>query len=516
MTASPLPAAAARVLPAASSSVLMLLGLFVVIGGAIVMFAQRGHRSRRAARFADGRALRELRVRASTPGRVILGVHEGTLIATEPRASVLVVGPSEAGKTSGLVIPALLERDGPVLCTSVKTDVLSCTHAARAQRGQVRVFDPTGVSGLPHCPWSPLAAAQTWKDARRTAARLLGVGEHGIARSADEAFWKPAGARFLAPLLLAAAHGDLSIREVLAWVATGEEQTPADLLSECGDPGSQPALDALRSVWEADPRFRSSLTQTVATALDAWQEPAVAAASIADSQITPEWLLADANTLYLIAPADEQRRLTGLFCALISHITAGAFAQAARTGRPLEPTLLLALDEVANISPLSNLDELASTGPGQGVQLLTVLQNLSQASDRWGRDRAETIFANHRARIFTSGIGDRATLEYLHHTLGEEEIARVARHRQGALSAGSRTLSSEFRALAAPNRVREQQRDAALLVYGRLAPAPVALRPWYSNRPLRSLAAGQPPRLVWRTRLGRAISLRSLPSRRAT
>lgn len=510
------PAPVAHTLAGPSWHLLVLFGLITLTGGAILTLARRAPGRSRAARFARAKDLRALRVRRSTPGRIIIGVHERALIATEPRASVLVVGPSEAGKTSGLVIPTLLERNGPVLCTSVKTDVLACTYAARSARGQVRIFDPTGVSGLPHSPWSPLAAAQTWTDARRTASRLLGVGEHSTARSADEAFWRPAGARFLAPLLLAAAHGDLSMREVLAWIATSEEQQPTELLGDCKDPGAPPALDAVRSVWEADARFRSSLTQTVATALDAWQEPAVVAASVGESQITPRWLLDGANTLYLIAPADEQRRLTGLFCALISHITAGAFAAAAQRGKPLDPTLLLALDEVANIAPLANLDELASTGPGQGVQLLTVLQNLSQAADRWGRDRAETIFANHRARIFTAAIGDRATLEYLHHTLGDEEIARIARHRQTPLSAGSRTLSNEFRALAAPNRVREQRADTALLVYGRLAPATVALRLWFSNRALRHLAAGQPAPQGRLGRIRHAVIRRSLASRRTS
>ena len=120
-----------------------------------------------------------------------------------------------------------------------------------------------------------------------------------------------------------------------------------------------------------------------------------------------------ANTLYVVAPANDQRRLSGLFTALVSHIVAGAYERSAQAGRPIDPALLLALDEVANIAPLPGLDELASTGPGQGVHLLCVLQNISQAYDRWGRDRAETIIANHRARLFCSGIGDRATLDYL-------------------------------------------------------------------------------------------------------
>ena len=153
------------------------------------------------------------------------------------------------------------------------------------------MFDPTGSSELPHAPWSPLAAARTWEGARRTAARLLGVGEHGPARSADESFWRPAGARFLAPLLLAAAHGDLTMREVLSWIATVDEDEPAELLHACLTPGARPALEALRSVWEADARFRSSLLQTVSTALDPWQEPAIAQATTGESQISASWLL---------------------------------------------------------------------------------------------------------------------------------------------------------------------------------------------------------------------------------
>ncbi len=472
-------------------STLVVLG---VLAGALIASSWLSRRGthRRAAHFAARGELGELTVRRSQPGRVTLGVHHRKLIAAEERASILLVGPSQAGKTRGLVVPALLEWAGPLLSTSIKSDVVHSTHAARSKRGEVRIFDPTGSSGLPCAPWSPIVASQSWEGARRTAARLLGVGEHGMARSADETFWRPAGARYLAPLLLAAAHGDLTMREVLSWIATTNEQEPAEILKSCQSPGAQPALEALRSVWEADPRFRSSLLQTVATGLDPWQEPQIAAATIGENQISARWLLDGPNTLYLIAPAEDQRRLRGLFVALLADITAGAFADSARTGKPIDPALLLALDEVANIAPLPNLDEIASAGPGQGVQLLSVFQDISQAADRWGRERAETLLANHRARLFCSGIGDRATLEYLRNTLGEEEISRVATHRQSALTRGSRTFSSDFRALAAPNLVRQQSVDTALLIYGRLAPAWLRLRPWYLDATLSALAAAKP------------------------
>jgi type IV secretion system protein VirD4 len=190
----------------------------------------------------------------------------------------------------------------------------------------------------------------------------------------------------------------------------------------------------------------------------------------------------------LIAPSARPglRALRGLFAALVAGVVAAAFDRPTATGRAIDPPLLLCLDEAANVAPLPNLDERASTGPGPGVQLLSVFQNISQISDRWGRDRAETIVANHRARLFGSWIGDRATLEYLRAVLGEEEIVRVSTHRARLeLDLGSRTTSHDFKPLAAPNHVRQADSDAALLIYGRLPPAWLALRPWYRDRALK-------------------------------
>jgi type IV secretion system protein VirD4 len=433
--------------------------------------------SKRAARWATRSDLSELRVRRPQRGRITLGHHRGALIAAEERASVMVVGPTQSWKTTGLVVPAMSEWDGPVLSTSVKSDVLVQTLAARSELGEARVFDPTQVTSLPHAVWSPLSASTSWTGARRTAAALLGVGEQRTTHSADDAFWRPAGARYLAALVFAATKAtDLTMADVLHWIATSDFDEPTNLLDGSNDTATTPANDSIQSIKGADHRFVSSLLQTIATALDAWQEPQVAGATMGQSQISADWLLSGANTLYIVAPTNDQRRLSGLFAALASHIVAGAYERSARTGRPINPALLLALDEVCNIAPLPNLDEIASTGPGQGVHLLCVLQNISQGYDRWGRDRAETIIANHRARLFCSGIGDRATLDYLRGTLGEEEIARISTQQRGIVP-GAKTRSTEHRPLATPHRVRQADRSTSLLVYGRLAPAWITLRP---------------------------------------
>jgi type IV secretion system protein VirD4 len=496
----------------------------VVLGGvalAVAFVARHLHRDdpHRSAQWADRDELTPLHTLAPQAGRITLGEYNGTLISAQARTSVLVVGPSQSGKTTGLVVPAILEWQGPVVSTSVKADVVRDTHLARAALGDVLVFDPTACcKTLEHTPWSPIAAARSWEGARRTAANLLGVGDPSHAHNPDETFWRPAAARYLAPLLLAAQHGNNTMSELLSWVARVDQDEPKLLLRDCPTDGAEAGLEALQSVWKGDSKFLSNLTQTVATALDAWQEPLIAKATAGDSQISAERLLERAHTLYLIAPAHEQRRLRGLFTALVADVTAAAFERSASTGKAINPPLLLALDEVANIAPLPNLDEIASTGPGQGVQLLTVIQNISQAADRWGRDRAETIIANHRARLFCSGIGDRATLDYLAHTLGDEELGRVSTTRDTALESGSHTYSTDFRPLAAPHRVRQADTSSALLVYGNLAPAWLALRPWYANAQLNELVTigiATPPAPPLSSRLA-AAALGLTHAKRAT
>ncbi len=249
-------------------------------------------------------------------------------------------------------------------------------------------------------------------------------------------------------------------------------------------------------MWGVDERYRSSVIGTLSTHLDAWKEPALERATADDGDgITPEWLLDGNNTLFLSAPAAEQRRLRGLFCALVIEVVNAAFARAAKTGRPLDPRLLLMMDEAANIAPLPNIDEIASTGPGQGVLLCTILQNLSQAEEVWGKDRADTILANHRARLFGAGIGDTATLEYIGRVLGDEvrESTSFSKKRANPIDFGSRNESLEYRSLLGSHEIRQLGEGQVLLVYGQLPPTRLSLRPWFQDRRLRRLVEGPHP-----------------------
>jgi type IV secretion system protein VirD4 len=484
-------------------TLLIALGLLVAltVTGVWLLTRTRHHpeKARRGARWATARDLQRLRVKRPSRGRVILGRYQRQLVASEPRTSVLVSAPTQSGKTTSLVIPAILEWDGPILATSIKADLVNDTHSARTMAGDVKVFDPTASTGLITGVWSPITTSGDWTAARRTAAGILLIREKdAFGASVDDRHWKPAAARLLAPLLMAAAHSNRPIGQVLRWLArleaTGTIEEIAAILATSRASGADVALDVLLGLQDRDSRYRSSVIATLETALDPWLEPSVAHATTRRGDISADWLLDGPNTLYLTAPAYDQHRLGGLFTALINTIIEEAFARCTLTGRPLDPPLLLCLDEAANVAPLPNLAEIAATGAGQGVQVLSVFQNLSQISERWGRDRADTLIANHTARLFGSGIADRATLEYLGAILGDEEIQKISTHRQRhQLELGSRTYSNDYKRLAAPDRIRQTQPHTALLIYGNIAPAWIGLRPWYRDRTLRAQVSTPSP-----------------------
>ena len=78
--------------------------------------------------------------------------------------------------------------------------------------------------------------------------------------------------------------------------------------------------------------------------------------------------------------------------------------------REARDAVVLALDEVANIAPLPQLPRLVSSGSGQGIQIMAVLQDLSQARARW-HDQADGFLTLFQHKVLLPGVMHAATLE---------------------------------------------------------------------------------------------------------
>jgi type IV secretion system protein VirD4 len=417
------------------------------------------------------------------------------VVAVEPGQSLAVIGPTQSGKTTALAIPAILGWAGPVLAASVKTDLVRDTLDWRRRRGTVWCFDPARTTGLPACAWSPLPASATWGGARRTAADLTEVAR-GPGTTADGEFWYAAAAKLLAPLLFAASTARLGMHDVVRWVDTQEVVEVAEILEAAGSPE---ALQAARATWIRDDRQRSSVYTTAETVIEPFAEPygaagagsATAGAATAGTDIDPKALLDGTNTLYLCAPAHDQRRLRGLFTAVVKQVVETAFTRSAARGAPLTPPLLVVLDEAANITPLPELDSLAATCAGHGVQLVTVWQDLAQVAARYG-ERSSTVVNNHRATLFLSGTSDPRTLDHASHLVGDEELPVPSISRDAG---GGRTVTTTMtrRPLLPPEALRQIPAGTGVLVYGALPPVFLSLRPWFADPVLSRRGGRRPP-----------------------
>src|SRR6266545_2863223 len=448
--------------------------------------ARPGAEREGGARWARPRDLRALRVQTAQPGRLTLGRVNGHLVAAEPRQSVIVVGPTQTGKTTGFAIPAILEWQGPVLATSVKSDLLRDTLAARSAipGARVWVYDPTRSTGLDVAGWTPLAGCDTWQGAQRVASWLVQAARGSSPGIENAPFWYGAAEKLLAPLLLAAVHADLKMSDVVRWLDTKEVNEVGWGLELAGEDA---AVTAFAATTNREKRTRSNVYATAETVLAAYADPGVLA-SAQTSDLRAERLLnGGAHTAYICAPAHEQRRLQPLFATLVQEVAACAYERATETGKPVDPPLLLVLDECANIAPLRELTTLASTGAGQGIQLVSVFQDMAQITAVYGRDDAPTIVSNHRAKVILSGIADPRTLDYLAGLLGEEQVQQVA-STKGADGRRSTTESFTYRTLAPAHTLREMKPGHGVLVYGHLPPAKIAMRPWFKDPRLRRAA----------------------------
>lgn len=350
------------------------------------------------------------------------GLALGPRVVLGPRSSMLVVGPTQAGKTSSLVVPALLRWTGALVVTSVKSDVVRVTAPWRRELGEVQVLEPGLEGGL---TWDPLEGVTTLRHATRVARDLtVGAGERG-----DGEFWNALATRMVAGLLVLARERGRTIFDVASVVATHEVDAWLDHVRTSAAGASVAGLLA------HDPKTVDGILTTAETMLLPWQFPQPLA-RVSD-------VVAGANTLYLCSPRGQQRHYEPLFRGALRRVLE---EQQRRFDEGAARRLLVVLDEAATVAALDELDQLAATLSGLDVTLVTVVQDFGQLAARWG-PRAATIVNNHTTRVVLAGLADPSVGRYLPELVeksGDEPVTPLRRRPRGTalVMSGDRPVHS--------------------------------------------------------------------------
>ncbi|OZB88524.1 MAG: type VI secretion protein [Microbacterium sp. 14-71-5] len=419
-----------------------------------------------------------------------LGALRGRELWCTVEDSVLLVGPPRMGKGMHLVIPWVLDAPGPVVATSTRPDTLAVTLRAQQRRGDVAIFDPQRLAGLPDgLAWSPVRGCEVPRVAL-VRARGLAAGA-GFGRTvSDSDFWAGQTESALRCLLHAAALDGRRAIDLYRWSlnpATAEDAVT--ILNRTSS--AEGWADALDAAIHTDPRTRDSIWLGVRQALAALADPDVLAAvdPKPGQEFDPAAFLRSRNTLYLLASAVGSGSSGPLIAAFVEDITETARTLAARApGARLDPPLLLALDEIANLTPLPSLPSLMAEGGGSGITTLAVLQSLAQARNRWGEHAADAIWDAAAVKVVLGGLGKYRDLDDVARLLGEvDELVESRTTGRG----GDRSSSTSVRSVPVmhASELRTLPFGAGVLLLRQTKPTVIDLRPWTARRDAAELRA---------------------------
>jgi type IV secretory pathway TraG/TraD family ATPase VirD4 len=146
-------------------------------------------------------------------------------------------------------------------------------------------------------------------------------------------------------------------------------------------------------------------------------------------------------------------------------------------GGKLDPALGLFLDELANVIPIQDLDQIASQGGGRGVLLMSIVQDIPQLRSRYGDDKMKTIFQNHPAKLILPGVSETDTAKFV------TEIAGQFQENEQSFSFSheghkSRSEAPRMQQLITPDALRMLKPGNAVLIYRDLPPAVIQVRWW--------------------------------------
>ena len=472
--------------------VFLTVGLLVVAAVVVVVLLRwsqhtAGRRSEPAT-WATGRQERRIAVDADPAKRrwrLVAGRGRASrrLLAGQDCVSAVAFGPNGSGKTTSLIVPNALDWEGPVVMTTAKPQDLEPICSARAARGPVWVIAPGGAPGHTPVGWSPLHSVHDDETADRMAEWM--VDSSGMTSDPKARPWNAQARKYLKGLLLAASLHGGGIDQWIQWIYAGERaRDHVEDILRAG--GHEQTATEYASTWAIHEEGKGSVLFTALGLAEVYSRPAIRHAT-EQGGFTPAKLFEEQGTLCIVTPNAEGDRFAPYFTTLLSAVIHTAESEAARQGGPIEPRLLLALDEAGNVFRYPRLPHLLTTARGNGIQLLLIYHDLAQVEHLYGgREVARTVVSNAKMRMLLPGVGDLDTLRYWSDLIGQ---TRTQTHgiTTGADGRRSRSRSEHADHLAPLHKLQQLPDGQAVLLYQNLPPARVRLLPWYADRRYRHL-----------------------------
>jgi type IV secretory pathway TraG/TraD family ATPase VirD4 len=392
------------------------------------------------------------------------------------------MGP-RSGKTTSVGIPYVLSAPGPVVATSIRSDLWAATAELRAATGStVWVFDPQHITAAgQQWWWNPLAGLTTVEAAHRLAGHFVLTVDDSTKRD----IWGPAAQELLTSLLLAAATSGRTLRDLSRWLDDPGSPTPAELLD---DAGHRALASSLRGAQHGAPETRDGIYQTARTAakclhdeeIMAWVTPPRHARLL--PPFDPARFTATRDVLYLVT--ESRSAASPLIAGLTDCVIRAGRRRAEQSGGRLDPPMVLVLDEAANICRIADLPDLYSHLGGRCMIPVTILQTYEQGVTVWGEPGMAALWGSATKKLIGAGVDSPRLARDVAVLIGHHDVP------VRSISVGdgrtSEQISLQRRLILEAADIRAIKRGTALLLATGTRPVLLDLRPWYAspNAPL--------------------------------
>ncbi len=419
------------------------------------------------------------------PSKMHLGLYQKKLIVLDEgrqESHVFVLAPTGMGKTSRIIVPALLREFGSrsLFINDTKGELVELTLGHLSQYHRCFVFAPTEPHKSHH--YNPLTHVHDMDDAEALATCL--IDNTGTSR---EEFWNSA------PKLLVAS--------TVLHLRTAEPNAPFSRLIDilCGtklsdieamfrrspSPIAKKVATAFFENLKKNDRLEGSIMVEMATRFFRFLNPSLQeVTSSNDFNFTR--LVDEPTAVFLSIPEDQAERLEPLSACFIMQMMSSMVRRATHSpNKRLPHDFAFYLDEFCNAGTIPKFTRYISTVRSRGIAFILAVQDFGQLRDKYGENGRETILSNCMTQIVFPGCGLQET-RYYSEKLGKTTVQTFSQSERGDvdwLSTSGRTYTQgeTHRDLMTTDEIRTMPDGTQLVFINRYHPILVQNTPYYED-----------------------------------
>lgn len=402
---------------------------------------------------------------------VILGRSRGKYVCSDVPTHSLLIGPTRAGKGTGVVIPNCLNWNGSLVVFDVKGENHEISSGFRKAAGQSVFFWSVMARDKLSHRYNPLDQissdpAHRITDLQIMATLLIDVSER------DPMWGQEARALFTGAALYVLEHRETkTLGEVYRFLAAADNlkdlctrilETTSDISAEVSR--------ALGSYAHKPDREAGSVRSTLLASLRLFENPVVdAATSASDFKISD--LRRKRMSIYVGVLASQLETAAPLMRLFFQQVMSILSEAPPKADEPHE--VLMLLDEFPSIGPINAVVSAFTLLAGYGVRVLAVAQGLSWLDRTYGRDTRDGIISCCGHQVFMA-TNDDSTSQYVSKALGERTVSNHSVTKRPFAMSHSTPSKSESvigRPLMTPEAIRRLDKRKQIIIRESYRPA---------------------------------------------